>query len=402
MQRDLKIGLSLALLVLGVVGALLFRREEPKTARVPSLKSGKKLDEVIAERSRTPYMTGDVEFDEDSIPGDHSTAQRAAKPENLTKPEWLTQEDNDKDPFEVKAQTSASHTAIPAERKVSAYRPIPVAPTSTSATGRAEHHSSRTHTIGPGDTLSSIAHKYLGTPNRYQEIYEANRAVLKNPDRLPLGETLTIPGSESIRTTSAHPTVGTHSVPNPIEVLDPLSASHHPSTTPPKVIETPPAAKIVGVTVPPAGALALEDEDFLEPVGPVTPSKTNSTSPPKPVEITEIVAIPPATDTTTKPTTSPKENVARPQGDKKFVPVAKQPFIQGRRPLGKTESTKPVSETSTITSYVVRKGDTLQKISEKLYGTSRRANALFEANKKILGNPNALREGMTLSLPENL
>jgi LysM repeat protein len=50
-----------------------------------------------------------------------------------------------------------------------------------------------THKIVDGDTLSKLAAEYLGSAERYLEIYEWNRAVLANPDLLPIGKVLRIP-----------------------------------------------------------------------------------------------------------------------------------------------------------------------------------------------------------------
>lgn len=54
----------------------------------------------------------------------------------------------------------------------------------------------RTHRIVDGDTLSGLATRYLGRADRFGEIYEANRDVLRSPDVLPLGATLKIPPAE--------------------------------------------------------------------------------------------------------------------------------------------------------------------------------------------------------------
>jgi len=56
----------------------------------------------------------------------------------------------------------------------------------------------RTHRIVDGDTLPNLAQRYLGRPDRYQEIFERNRDVLKNPEILPIGAELRIPPSGSI------------------------------------------------------------------------------------------------------------------------------------------------------------------------------------------------------------
>jgi nucleoid-associated protein YgaU len=52
----------------------------------------------------------------------------------------------------------------------------------------------RTHTVAKGETLSQIAQKYLGSPAKWREIYEVNKAVIADPDRLKLGTVLKIPG----------------------------------------------------------------------------------------------------------------------------------------------------------------------------------------------------------------
>ena len=49
------------------------------------------------------------------------------------------------------------------------------------------------HTVAKGDTLSAIAKKTLGNANRYMEIFEANKPMLKDPDKIYPGQVLRIP-----------------------------------------------------------------------------------------------------------------------------------------------------------------------------------------------------------------
>jgi nucleoid-associated protein YgaU len=53
----------------------------------------------------------------------------------------------------------------------------------------------RTHKIVDGDTLPALAQRYLGRADRYQELFECNRDVLKSPEILPIGAELRIPSS---------------------------------------------------------------------------------------------------------------------------------------------------------------------------------------------------------------
>jgi nucleoid-associated protein YgaU len=49
--------------------------------------------------------------------------------------------------------------------------------------------------------------------------------------------------------------------------------------------------------------------------------------------------------------------------------------------------------------YTVRKNDTLQKISQKFYGTTKRWMKIYEANKDVLRGPDKLYPGQTLNIP---
>jgi len=49
--------------------------------------------------------------------------------------------------------------------------------------------------------------------------------------------------------------------------------------------------------------------------------------------------------------------------------------------------------------YTVAKNDTLQKISQKFYGTTKRWMKIYEANKDVLHGPNKLYPGQVLSIP---
>jgi len=49
--------------------------------------------------------------------------------------------------------------------------------------------------------------------------------------------------------------------------------------------------------------------------------------------------------------------------------------------------------------YIVQKGDTLQKISEKLFGTTQKWTVLYNANKHVLKSPDRIRPGQKLLIP---
>ncbi len=51
----------------------------------------------------------------------------------------------------------------------------------------------RFHTVAKGDTLSAIAQKYLGAAGKYPAIFEANKPMLKDPNKIYPGQVLRIP-----------------------------------------------------------------------------------------------------------------------------------------------------------------------------------------------------------------
>ena len=57
-------------------------------------------------------------------------------------------------------------------------------------------------------------------------------------------------------------------------------------------------------------------------------------------------------------------------------------------------------KTSPIRTYEVQSGDTLYKISQKMYNSSEYHNLIWEANKDQLKSPSALRPGEILTIPK--
>ena len=51
----------------------------------------------------------------------------------------------------------------------------------------------RTYTVKSGDTLSKIAKETLGDANAYMDIFNANKGVLTDPDKIKPGQVLKIP-----------------------------------------------------------------------------------------------------------------------------------------------------------------------------------------------------------------
>lgn len=82
------------------------------------------------------------------------------------------------------ARPQASQPAQAAQPVQAPSQPQPVEPPATF------------YTVKSGDTLSKIAQQFLGSAHRYNEIFEANRPMLKDPDEIYPGQALRIPNAK--------------------------------------------------------------------------------------------------------------------------------------------------------------------------------------------------------------
>jgi nucleoid-associated protein YgaU len=51
-------------------------------------------------------------------------------------------------------------------------------------------------------------------------------------------------------------------------------------------------------------------------------------------------------------------------------------------------------------TYTVAKGDSLSKIAKKFYGDANEWNRIFEANRDTVKNPDQIRPGQVLTIPD--
>jgi len=79
------------------------------------------------------------------------------------------------------------------------------------------------------------------------------------------------------------------------------------------------------------------------------------------------------------------------------VPAA--PVEEGNRGYITETAPEEVAPAPACEDYKVQKGDTLQKISEKFYGTTKKWNKIFEANKDKIKAPDKIRVGQTICVP---
>jgi nucleoid-associated protein YgaU len=83
------------------------------------------------------------------------------------------------------------------------------------------------------------------------------------------------------------------------------------------------------------------------------------------------------------------------------TPKVETPAVETAEPAvpAQTSAVQPPDPTSGKV-YVVKPGDTLGKIALKHYGKAAYSNLIFKANSDILKNPDQLRPGMKLIVPQ--
>jgi len=70
---------------------------------------------------------------------------------------------------------------------------------------RHDESATRTYTVQPGDTLSSIAQRFYGNPADWESLFHENENVVKNPNSIYPGEVLKVPSDPSADTASYSP-----------------------------------------------------------------------------------------------------------------------------------------------------------------------------------------------------
>ncbi len=63
---------------------------------------------------------------------------------------------------------------------------------------------------------------------------------------------------------------------------------------------------------------------------------------------------------------------------------------------------QPEETNANYEKYTVAKNDTLQKISQKFYGTTKNWMKIYDANKNVLHGPNKLYPGQVINIPSGL
>jgi nucleoid-associated protein YgaU len=174
----------MSILLVGATLALVVRRNTVEVARPDLLAAAQRFVSPATGRN-PPVVPQRIEQNSASPP------RRLAEPTATSPaPSPVQPTETSRQPARV-AQPSPP-VVPPAVVRPSAC-PTDVATSAHRVTGR-----SIRHRVADGDTLARLAHRYLGSADRQEEIFAANRDVLTEPDLLPIGVVLKIPVPDEI------------------------------------------------------------------------------------------------------------------------------------------------------------------------------------------------------------
>jgi hypothetical protein len=200
---DRKVGFAMGILLIGVVAALFFRNEPLSVNEAPSVEREDLIDDRLRDRNVAVYT--------DHVDSSSSENQRTTwkHPELLNEygqqdsgvalpigsPVDISRRQNDQSTVPVPSpKPNASPSYRPPVVVEKSLPPEPTVVEDFDAPDVAPKSASYDeYTIRYGDTLSGIAGKLLGSPDRYQEIYNANRDRMASPDRLKVGAAIRVP-----------------------------------------------------------------------------------------------------------------------------------------------------------------------------------------------------------------
>jgi len=142
------------------------------------------------------------------------------------------------------------------------------------------------------------------------------------------------------------------------------------------------AAAMIAVAFWPGDSIEARLSRMAGPVPPRSSKSQNADNPAPPERMTDDGSRP----TTAQPEPSPRPSVpARPDQTALTAPPPPPPDTPAQ---------------ATTRYHVVRPGETLSHIAQTYYGSATRWHKIAEANKDILPDPDRVRPGMRLRIPE--
>lgn len=275
------------------------------------------------------------------------------------------------------------------------------------------------HRIADGDTLASIARRYYGDEQRARELYELNRNVLRDPELLPIGTELVVPGgapnsmapptaAPMSQTPAMTPAVPPLLAPPPLEQFGPrtlaVSTSSWRGAHEPAQVSVAPAAPLAPV------ALSPWDQQLANAAPLQQAPSVNQATPPR-LYSDPVVNAPPSTlgwpaappsaplgNTASAPQVGwPPQPASTPAGWPARAWNTSESAMNwvGNKVLGTSSPAPPVAGSKT---YLVRPLETWETLAQRFYGETRHAATLQSANPQVPPG-SKIRPGTVINVP---
>ncbi len=183
-QRDLKIGLALGLVI--VAGVIIKLAIDPRLSTEARMMS----------RIDSNDNLGSIDFNNTSQNNFASEVTLDSRTDNQSEQsEDIPSEENI---IEIAKQNNDEITPFPALQNISEHTPLPIQiPAELQGTSNNNieviEKPERFHIVEKNQTLSAISRIYYGSPNQWQKIVDANPALVTNPNKIKPGMKLVIP-----------------------------------------------------------------------------------------------------------------------------------------------------------------------------------------------------------------
>jgi nucleoid-associated protein YgaU len=191
-DTGVRIAAASTVLLGGILLALLFRHQSPSTGPPPP-ETG---DRLVLRKRIEPQHASEAASRRGAARDQRATSGSAASAASGREPTLLK-------PTTLKPMSPGEPPPVLARDYPG--NAVPEGEDETASPGRrpagihAEARSPRVHKVADGDTLRALADRYLGSADRFGELYEANRDLLPSPEILPIGVELKIPAGQRPR-----------------------------------------------------------------------------------------------------------------------------------------------------------------------------------------------------------
>ena len=182
MRLDAKLGLVVLVLVIGISAALMFRKPSPIGSAAAQPPQGGISYDASAEQQ------GELVSPGPSDGGSEASEKRSMLTAEKLSPKLPARRDESVDAPRQPPTLPPSYV-----KQSEAPPPLPRTPVPQNNERPQAKPPQRSHKIVDGDSLKQLAERFLGNADRYKEIFDLNRELLRSEDLLPIGVVLKIP-----------------------------------------------------------------------------------------------------------------------------------------------------------------------------------------------------------------